>query len=74
VASKTGVAFCRGTEVTIGFDEDEFVGTGVFLLASVLERFLALYSSVNSFSRLKAMTKKGVLKQWPPRAGEQILL
>jgi type VI secretion system protein ImpG len=74
VASKTGVTFCRGTETTIGFDEDEFVGTGVFLLASVLERFLALYSSVNSFSTLKAITKKGVLKQWPPRAGEQILL
>jgi type VI secretion system protein ImpG len=74
VPSKTGITFCRGTEVTIGFDESEFVGTGVFLLTSVLERFLALYSAVNSFSRLKAVTGKGVLKQWPPRAGEQMLL
>jgi type VI secretion system protein ImpG len=74
VPSKTGVTFCRGTEVTVGFDESEFTGTGVFLLASVLERFLALYSAVNSFTRLKAVTGKGVLKQWPPRAGEQMLL
>jgi type VI secretion system protein ImpG len=40
----------------------------------VLERFLGLYSAINSFSRLTARTRKGVLKQWQPRAGEQILL
>jgi len=74
VTSDTGVAFCRGTDVTIEFDEDQYVGTGVFLLASVLERFLGLYSSMNSFSRLNVRTQKGVLKQWPPLAGEQILL
>ncbi len=74
VSSETGVAFCRGTEVTIEFDENEYVGTGVFLLSSVLERFLGLYAAVNSFSRLTVQTSKGVLKRWPPLAGEQILL
>ena len=74
VNSDTGVAFCRGTEVTIDFDEDQYVGTGVFLLASVLQTFLGLYSAVNSFSRLTARTKRGVLKQWAPMAGEQMLL
>jgi type VI secretion system protein ImpG len=74
VTSETGVAFCRGTDVAIEFDEDQYVGTGVFLLASVLERFMGLYSAVNSFSRFSVRTKKGVLKQWPPLAGEQILL
>jgi type VI secretion system protein ImpG len=74
VASETGVAFCRGTDVTLEFDEDQYVGTGVFLLACVLQRFLGLYSAVNSFSRVTARTRKGVLKQWPPLAGEQILL
>ena len=58
----------------IEFDEEQYVGTGVFLLASVLRRFLGLYSAVNSFSRMTAKTRKGVLKQWPPLAGEQILL
>jgi type VI secretion system protein ImpG len=74
VTSDTGVAFCRGTDVTLEFDDDQYVGAGVFLLASVLQRFLGLYSAVNSFSRVTAKTRKGVVKQWPPLAGEQILL
>jgi type VI secretion system protein ImpG len=74
VFSDTGVTFCRGTDVTLEFDEDQYVGAGVFLLASVLRRFLGMYSAVNSFSRVTARTRKGVLKQWPPLAGEQILL
>ena len=74
VASETGITFCRGTDVTITFDEDEYVGSGVLLLGSVLHRFLGLYSAVNSFSRLTMKTNKGVFKQWPPLAGEQVLL
>jgi type VI secretion system protein ImpG len=74
VSSDTGVAFCRGTDVTIEFDEDQYAGTGVFLLSSVLQRFLGLYSAVNSFTRMTARTKRGVLKQWAPMAGEQVLL
>jgi type VI secretion system protein ImpG len=68
--------FCRGTEVTIEFDLEKYVGSGAYLFASVLERFLALYASVNSFTQLVAMLHKEqvVLKKWPPRAGEQPLL
>ncbi len=68
--------FCRGLEVTIQFDETKYVGSGVFLFAAVLERFLALYSSMNSFSQLVAITeqREEPLKRWPPRAGSQILL
>jgi len=68
--------FCRGIEVTIQFDEDKFVGSGVFLFASVIEQFLGLYASLNSFSQLVATTlqRERPLKRWPPRAGEQILL
>ena len=74
VSSDTGVAFCRGTDVILEFDEDQYVGTGVFLMSSVLQRFLGLYSAVNSFTRVTAKTKRGVLKQWAPMAGEQVLL
>jgi type VI secretion system protein ImpG len=74
VVSETGVTFCRGTDVTMLFDENEYVGGGIYLFASVIERFLGLYSSLNSFSRLTVQTSKGVLKRWPPLAGEQILL
>lgn len=68
--------FCRGLEVTVDFDEEHYVGTGVYLFASVLEHFFGLYSSLNSFTQLVARTRqrKELLKRWPPRAGEQILL
>jgi len=76
VFSRHGLAFCPGVHVEMGFDEDQFVGTGVFLLASVLEQFFGLYSGLNSFSQLSVKTqqRKGVLREWPPRAGEQIVL
>jgi type VI secretion system protein ImpG len=76
VISENGIAFVRGTEVEMEFDEDQFVGGGVFLFASVLEAFLGLYVSLNSFSQLVARTRqrKEVLKHWPPRAGQRILL
>lgn len=69
-------AFCRGLEVEISFDEDEYVGGSAYLLALVLERFVALYASVNSFTRLIARSRQreGALAQWPPRTGEQPLL
>lgn len=68
--------FCRGVEITLEFDEQKYVGTGAFLFASVLERFFALYASVNSFSQLVVKTKQGdgYLRKWPPRAGEVPLL
>jgi len=76
VLGRVGGAFCRGVEVTLDLDEEKFVGTGAFLFAGVLERFLGLYCTVNSFSQLVARSRQtaGVLKKWPPRAGEQVLL
>jgi len=74
--SPVSSGFARGIEVEIEFDEQKYVGTGVFLFASVIERFLGLYASINSFTQLVAKTKQGegVLKKWPPRAAEQHLL
>jgi len=52
------------------------VGSGAFLLASVLERFFALYASVNSFSQLviKSSQREGEWRRWAPAAGEQAVL
>ena len=76
VASEEGIAFARGTRVEMELDEDQFVGGGVYLFASVLENFLALYASMNSFSQLvaKVRQRKETLREWPPRAGRKILL
>jgi type VI secretion system protein ImpG len=69
-------AVCRGVEVTVRFDEKRFAGSGLFLFASVLEHFIALYCTINSFSRLTATVegRKGELCRWPPRMGEKVLL
>jgi len=48
----------------------------MFLFASVLERFLALYASLNSFNQLtiRSAQREEDIKTFPPRAGEQELL
>lgn len=68
--------FCRGIEAAVHLDEGRFSGSGVFLFASVLERFLGLYCTINSFSKLIATTnqREGELRRWLPRAGEMTLL
>jgi type VI secretion system protein ImpG len=76
IISSHGIVFAQGLQVELEFDESEFVGSGVFLFAAVLEAFFGLYTSINSFTQLKVRSKqrKGYLKQWEPRSGEQILL
>jgi type VI secretion system protein ImpG len=67
--------FCRGLDVTITFDDDKYPGTGFFLLASVLERFLAQYASINAFTRLTARSRQRAHweRRWPPRTGNLTL-
>jgi type VI secretion system protein ImpG len=64
--------FARGLEVELELDEEKFPGAGAFLFAAVLEHFLGLYTSINSFTQTVARGRheQGSPKQWPPRAGE----
>jgi type VI secretion system protein ImpG len=65
--------FARGLEITLELDEESFVGASGVLFATMLERFFALYASVNSFTQLvvRYRQRDGILKRWSPRAGEQ---
>lgn len=76
VSSDEGVSLARGTRVEMDLNEDLFAGGGVFLFASVLDRFFGLYASMNSFSQLVVSTqqRKEVVREWPPRAGSSILM
>jgi type VI secretion system protein ImpG len=76
VVRNVGGAFCRGLRVTVDFDREHFAGTSPYVLAAVLERFVGLYVSINSFSQLVARMPpdEELVSRWPPRAGEQILL
>jgi type VI secretion system protein ImpG len=74
--SQTSGGYARGVKIDIELDDEKFTGIGAFLFASVLERFLALYVSINSFTRLTANTRRKDAQAWtwPPRAGEQVLV
>jgi type VI secretion system protein ImpG len=76
LTSEYGITFARGTRVEVEIDEEQFAGTGVYTFASVMDVFLGLYTSINSFSQLVVRTRqrKRVLKQWPPRSGQKILM
>lgn len=67
---------CRGTEVDLLLDEERFAGSNGFLMGAVLARFLALYTSVNSFTQtvIRSRQREGEWKRWPPLAGEQPIL
>lgn len=66
----------RGLEAELTFDEDKFAGNSAFLFATILERFLGHYASINSFVQMVAVCRQreGILKRWPPRAGRKQLL
>ena len=68
-------AFCRGLDVTLEFDPRAWQAGGLFLLASVLERFLALHATVNSFTRTRAVLRgrPGNAGSWPARSGTRVL-
>ena len=76
IEGEHGLSFARGHRVEIDFDEDQFTGGSVYLFASLLERFLGLYTAMNSFCILAARTKqrKEILREWPARAGWKALV
>jgi type VI secretion system protein ImpG len=71
-----GSAAIKGIRVEIGLDESHFPDGTAYLFSAVLDRFLGLYVSMNSFSQLvvRSEARKEVLGEWPPRAGTQALL
>lgn len=69
-------AFCRGLDVVLEFDPRAWQAGGLYLMTSVLDRFLALHATVNSFVRTAATLRgqPGRVAAWPPRAGTRALL
>ncbi len=76
VAMRLGRSFCLGVEITLVVNEDKFRDSGAYLFASVLERFIAQCVSVKACTRLviKSLQRRQVIKAWPPRKGQRVLL
>lgn len=65
----------RGIRTELQMDGEHFLGDGdLFLFASILDQFFALYASLNSFHELQVTTTQGERYQWTPRMGQQPLL
>ena len=72
---KGPIVFGRGTKVWLSLDERAFEGTGIVVLGAVLDRFIARYASMNSFTQLVlASQTRGTIKTWPPRIGARSVL
>ena len=64
-----------GVEIRLRFDEDAYSGGMAYLLATVLDRFLGAYVSINSFTQLVATSKQREVNwKWPARSGDRTLL
>ena len=65
-------AFVRGQQLCITLDEPSFENAGMFLFGAVLERFLAEFASVNSFTETVFDTvQEGRHATWPARIGQR---
>lgn len=65
----------RGLRTELTIDPQGYIGEGdVFVFASVLNEFFALYASLNSYHELRVKSTQGEVYQWPPRMGLQPLL
>lgn len=62
------LAFARGLEIAVTFDENAFAGTSPFVLGAVLDEFFTRYVSINSFTETVVETlDRGELIRWPVR-------
>ena len=69
------IAFGRGIEVNVTFDEGALGGSRAFLLGAVLERFFAKYVSINSFAETVVdPVDRGQVMRWPARVGQRHIL
>jgi type VI secretion system protein ImpG len=66
----------RGVHTTLELDEEAFSSEGeMYVFASVLEEFLALHVSLNTFSHLTVRGQRNrETYEWRPRLGRQIIL
>ena len=66
------IAFGRGLEVNVTFDEGALGGSRAFLLGAVLEQFFAKYVSLNSFTETVIHTiDRGEVIRWPASPGRR---
>ena len=69
------IEVAHGLDITLTLDESAFQGTGAYLFGSVLERFFARYTTINSFTETTLETiQRNQIERWQVRLGQRHLL
>ncbi len=72
IAGQDRLAFGRGLRIRMKLDDAAFENSRLFLFSAVLERFMAEFAAVNSFTECVFETaQEGMFVQWPPRMGQR---
>lgn len=68
--------YVQGMEIDLTLDHTRFEESSAVLFCAVMRHFFALYAAVNTVVqvRLRMSNVKGIVKEWPPLAGNQVLL
>ena len=76
VADGRSAGIARGIEVNVEFRPESSSEKGLYLFALVLDHFLGLMCSINSFTKLTATVRgrEGRLLDSPPRAADKVLV
>lgn len=75
VRRPSGFHAASGIQVTLEFDDDVLDPGSLVAFTAMLDRFLADYAAVNSFTQCVVRSRKDrVIKSWPPRSGSGPLL
>jgi len=68
---------CQGLEVKLVLDEEHFEDEAAYIFSSVLERFLAGWVNLNTFTRMVSTSRQRESRKeqwtWPPRSGQKAL-
>lgn len=66
------LAMARGQHIRIQLDDGGFDDASLFLFTAVIERFLAEFTTINSFTECSFQTPlEGVFARWPARTGRR---
>lgn len=66
VRSGPAPGFRRGVEVTLQFKRGDYSEGTPLMLAAVMQRFVPLYVSINSFASVTVVDGNDKVKEWPP--------
>jgi type VI secretion system protein ImpG len=66
------MAIARGSRITLTLDDGSYDNSRLFLFSAVVERFLAEFTTINSFTETIVETPgEGVVAKWPARIGRR---